>query len=139
MARKKRRSATPLFLFLSALLLMALIFIGLNTLSKTERYQYESSLTPTPSPTPRNVAVTMDPSLITPTPAPTAMAIQNGSKGDLVSAIQQRLKERGYYQGEVDGQFGAASKAAVFKSQVLSTWRSGTETRVAPASAMAAA
>lgn len=113
MARKKRRSATPLFLFLSALLLMALIFIGLNTLSKTERYQYESSLTPTPSPTPRNVAVTMDPNLITPTPAPTAMAIQNGSKGDLVSAIQQRLKELGYYQGEVDGQFGAASKAAV--------------------------
>lgn len=113
MSRKRRRSATPLFLCLSAALLLALVFVGLNALSKSENYAYEASLTPTPSPTPRMVSVTRDPSAVTATPAPTALLIQSGARGDTVLALQKRLSELGYYSGEIDGQFGAGTKNAV--------------------------
>lgn len=40
-----------------------------------------------------------------------------GSAGSEVRAIQQRLKEWGYYKGIVDGVYGASTKAAVVKFQ----------------------
>jgi len=40
-----------------------------------------------------------------------------GSTGSEVRAIQQRLKEWGYYKGSVDGVYGASTKAAVIKFQ----------------------
>lgn len=40
-----------------------------------------------------------------------------GSAGSEVRAIQQRLKEWGYYKGSVDGVYGASTKAAVVKFQ----------------------
>lgn len=39
--------------------------------------------------------------------------ISQGSKGETVKLIQQKLKRWGYYKGTVDGVFGAATKAAV--------------------------
>lgn len=50
------------------------------------------------------------------TPAPTTEAeavLSVGSGGEEVRRLQQRLKELGYYSGEVDGDFGSGTKNAV--------------------------
>ena len=52
------------------------------------------------------------------TPANTAETLSKvGSRGEEVKAIQQELKDRGLYQGSVDGIFGSATEAAVKKFQ----------------------
>ncbi|MEO0459148.1 MAG: peptidoglycan-binding protein [Cyanobacteria bacterium P01_A01_bin.114] len=45
--------------------------------------------------------------------APNASAVSVGSKGDNVKLIQERLKERGYYNGPLDGLYGADTQSAV--------------------------
>ncbi len=56
-----------------------------------------------------------------PTPAPTATPglLKKGDDGGSVSLMQERLKELGYYNGEVDGDFGTGTEQAVrlFQSQ----------------------
>ncbi len=42
---------------------------------------------------------------------------KQGSSGSEVRSIQRRLKEWGYYSGNVDGIYGASTKAAVIKFQ----------------------
>ena len=50
----------------------------------------------------------------TPTPeASSSTTLKNGSTGDEVRQMQQRLKELGYLKGSADGDFGAATEAAV--------------------------
>ena len=53
----------------------------------------------------------------TPTAAPTFIIpsgkVESGSKGDDAKNVQNRLKELGYYRGEVDGVFGRASVNAL--------------------------
>ncbi len=55
----------------------------------------------------------------TPTPSPTPSKIAKGDQGDAVKALQQRLKDLGYYGGVVDGDFGGGTEEAVrlFQSQ----------------------
>lgn len=55
----------------------------------------------------------------TPTPSPTPSMLSKGDKGDAVRALQQRLKDLGYYSGNVDGDFGGGTQEAVrlFQSQ----------------------
>ena len=48
-----------------------------------------------------------------PEAAPAYAALQKGSKGDDVRALQQRLKDLGYLQGGVDGDFGKGTAGAV--------------------------
>lgn len=50
-----------------------------------------------------------------PTAAPPERIIllKQGSKGEEVRALQERLKELGYLEGEADGDYGAATKEAV--------------------------
>ena len=76
--------------------------------------QREMSLTPTPLPDiPDSVmAVTADPSAPTPEPV-----LRTGSRGDDVKTLQSRLYDLGYYTDEIDGQFGAGTKAAVIDFQ----------------------
>ena len=73
----------------------------------------EMSLTPTPLPpvpdTVREKNVITD---VTPEPP-----LRNGSQGEKVRELQERLLELGYYQGEVDGQFGPGTKEAVIAFQ----------------------
>ncbi len=73
----------------------------------------EMSLTPTPLPpvpdTVREKNVITD---VTPEPP-----LRNGSQGEKVRELQERLQELGYYQGEVDGQFGPGTKEAVVAFQ----------------------
>ena len=47
------------------------------------------------------------------TPAPTALYLASGSAGEGVKTLQQRLRDLGFLEGEADGQFGRATKAAV--------------------------
>ena len=44
---------------------------------------------------------------------PAAAALREGSRGSDVRAVQQKLKNWGYYSGEVDGIFGPKTVAAV--------------------------
>ena len=43
--------------------------------------------------------------------------LKSGAKGAEVKEVQRRLKQWGYYDGAVDGVFGAGTKAAVIKFQ----------------------
>jgi len=49
----------------------------------------------------------------TPTPSPTPSMLSSGSQGEEVKRLQQRLKDLGFYTGEIDGDFGKGTKSAV--------------------------
>ena len=74
----------------------------------------EMSLTPTPLPKAPDsiVVVTLDPAQ--PTAAP---ELRNGSTGEEVKKLQERLKELGYYRGTVDGLFYNETTEAVIAFQ----------------------
>ena len=75
--------------------------------------QREMSLTPTPlPPVPDSVRAEGFPTEPTPEPA-----LHNGSQGEKVRKLQERLQALGYYQGEVDGQFGPGTREAVVAFQ----------------------
>ena len=76
--------------------------------------QLELSLTPTPLPQmPDSVwAEVVNPAEPTPEPP-----LSSGSRGEKVEELQKRLQASGYYDGEIDGQFGSGTKAAVVDFQ----------------------
>jgi len=117
-AGRSRRSPY-LFMVLTALLLIALFFVGVRALNAWDVYEAEAAITPTPSPTVRPVIVTKNPYLVTATPAPspTPSYLGIGSSGQMVSQMQERLKTLGFYKGEIDGQFGNGTKEAVVAFQ----------------------
>jgi len=49
----------------------------------------------------------------TPSPAPTPSLLKKGDNGEGVRAMQSRLKELGYYNGSVDGDFGGGTEEAL--------------------------
>ena len=79
-------------------------------------------VTPVPGAPATIAVVTATPSptrTITPvTPSPTPVSLQMGFKGsNEVRALQRRLKALGYYNGSIDGDFGAATEKAVREFQ----------------------
>lgn len=76
--------------------------------------QLELSLTPTPLPQmPDSVwAEVVNPAEPTP-----ELPLSSGSRGEKVEELQKRLQALGYYDGEIDGQFGPGTKAAVVDFQ----------------------
>ena len=73
----------------------------------------EMSLTPTPlPPVPDTVRDKEVEVRITPEPP-----LHNGSQGEKVWKLQEALRSLGYYQGEVDGQFGNGTREAVLAFQ----------------------
>ena len=72
-----------------------------------------------------------------PTPKPTVVppkgVVKEGDRGDDAKAVQQRLKDLGYYTGKVDGRFSAASvkalKAFQEKSKLKQDGVCGVQTR----------
>ncbi len=117
MSRNRRRPFfTPVFVLLLAALLTAALLLAANGAQRKEQAEKLASLTPTPTGIPRKVSYIYDRQ----TPAPTPLLIGNGKEGPVVAAIQQRLRELGYYQGEVDGQFGAQTRLAVLAFQQAS-------------------
>lgn len=102
--------------------ILALACVGIaillpRTLSTYQTLETERNATPTPT---ANIAsmldVTIDPNN---TPTPTAMVLKRGMESDDVTTLQQALKDLGYYDGVVDGQFGDGTAEAVklFQSQ----------------------
>ena len=55
--------------------------------------------------------------IVVATSAPSMQTLKSGSSGELVSALQTRLKQLGYYSGTVDGQYGTATAQAVTRFQ----------------------
>ena len=51
--------------------------------------------------------------IVVSTPYPVNQTLKTGSTGELVSALQTRLKALGYFTGAVDGQYGSATAKAV--------------------------
>lgn len=100
------------------LIYMAMIFAGsvqsapeaMDILTATpEPTVYVAPATPTPAPTPVPTPVpTID---ITPNPA--YKTLQVGDRGDLVRAMQEKLIEYGYLEGEADGAYGNQTRMAV--------------------------
>lgn len=80
------------------------------TISEVRR---EMSLTPTPLP-PIPDTVRVKGFSAEPTREP---ALHNGSQGEKVWKLQERLQALGYYEGEVDGQFGPGTRDAVIAFQ----------------------
>lgn len=109
------RRSPYLFIILAAILLLVLIFFAMRAMNAWDAYEVEAAVTPVPTPTVRNIAVTPDPNLVThtPAPSPTPSYLSNGSRGEMVTRMQERLQELGYYTGVIDGQFGSGTKAAV--------------------------
>ena len=74
----------------------------------------EMSLTPTPLPEIPASVMNVTPDPVGPTPEP---VLRTGSRGQEVKDLQSRLQALGYYSDEIDGQFGAVTKAAVIEFQ----------------------
>ena len=78
-----------------------------------KKVRLEMSLTPTPlPPIPASVRATELAEVVTPEPA-----LHNGSKGEKVWKLQERLQQLGYYQGTLDGEFGPGTREAVVAFQ----------------------
>ncbi|MBW2121490.1 MAG: peptidoglycan-binding protein [Deltaproteobacteria bacterium] len=60
-----------------------------------------------------------------------------GSKGDLVSALQEALQEKGYYEGNLDGDFGRRTIRAVLEFQTRAFGPGGDDGIVGPITASA--
>lgn len=110
----EKQKPTPFTLALWALLAVcavAIIILAPGTLESYQRLQTEQNATPTPT---ANVGsmllVTIDPNN---TPSPTPLILRMGTAGDEVTRLQERLKELGFYTGEVDGKFGQGTAEAV--------------------------
>lgn len=68
-------------------------------------------------------AIAADPSAPTPTPTPSygtvpTRTLRDGSTGEDVKSVQQRLMTLGYYTGAVDGNYGSSTVAAVAAFQL---------------------
>ena len=108
---RKNGGASYLGLAVIILLVIAILYVGISALQDQHVYQREAAITPTPSITPRTVRITEDPAL--PTSTPTPCILQKNSIGIEVKQLQQRLKDLGYYSGDVDGQYGTGTQTAV--------------------------
>lgn len=108
---RKNGGASYLGLAVIILLVIAILYVGISALQDQRVYQREAAITPTPSITPRTVRITEDPAL--PTSTPTPCILQKNSIGIEVKQLQQRLKDLGYYSGDVDGQYGTGTHTAV--------------------------
>ena len=104
---RKNGGASYLGLAVIILLVIAILYVGISALQD----QRVAAITPTPSITPRTVRITEDPAL--PTSTPTPCILQKNSIGIEVKQLQQRLKDLGYYSGDVDGQYGTGTQTAV--------------------------
>ncbi len=78
---------------------------------------WETTVTPDPNATitlpVRTIPVITPAPSVTPAPTAAASSLKKGSSGASVRKVQTRLKELGYYNGTVDGEYGAGTESAV--------------------------
>lgn len=97
-----------------AVLVVLGIILFTQMIPTIREVQHEMSLTPTPLPQmPDTVwAEVVNPSEPTPEPP-----LSSGAHGEKVEELQKRLQALGYYDGEIDGQFGPGTRTAVIDFQ----------------------
>ena len=94
-------------------LLAGCIVLATYMIPTIKEVQREMSLTPTPlPPVPDTVREKAATDMVTPEPA-----LHNGSQGEKVWKLQERLQVLGYYTDAVDGQFGQGTRDAVIAFQ----------------------
>ena len=94
-------------------LLAGCIVLATYMIPTIKEVRREMSLTPTPMPpVPDTVRDKTAESMVTPEPA-----LHNGSQGEKVWKLQERLQVLGYYTDAVDGQFGQGTRDAVIAFQ----------------------
>ena len=94
-------------------LLAGCIVLATYMLPTIKEVQREMSLTPTPlPPVPDTVREKAATDMVTPEPA-----LHNGSQGEKVWKLQERLQALGYYMDAVDGKFGQGTRDAVIAFQ----------------------
>ncbi|NJO40513.1 MAG: hypothetical protein HC769_00990 [Cyanobacteria bacterium CRU_2_1] len=86
--------------------------VGASTTDALRRPTEEIARSPSPAPT-----TTIPPTTSTATPDRTTPLLRVGDSGTEVSALQTRLKELGFYQGEVTGSYDRPTEAAVIAFQ----------------------
>ena len=108
----------PVTIILCVLLIGAMVAIALiapDTMEAKRILHIEQAATPTPTADVRSMLqVTIDPNN---TPTPTPLLLKLGAQNDEVRRLQQRLKDLGFYTGEVDGQYGPGTQASVILFQ----------------------
>lgn len=87
---------------IAALLFAAAALVYMKAEQTRKTYQAEAVVTPAPTLAPPQLYA-----------RPTEALLRTGSVGTEVAGLQQRLKELGYYTGEIDGHFGSGTKAAL--------------------------
>ena len=98
-----------------AVLVILAVVLATQMIPTIREVQLEMSLTPTPLP-PVPDSVRAKNIITEPTPEP---PLHNGSQGEKVWKLQEKLKALGYYEGEVDGQFGPGTREAVIAFQKM--------------------
>ena len=94
-------------------LLAGCIVLATYMIPTIKEVQREMSLTPTPlPPVPDTIREKAATDMVTPEPA-----LHNGSQGEKVWKLQERLQVLGYYTDAVDGQFGQGTRDAVIAFQ----------------------
>lgn len=94
-------------------LLAGCIVLATYMIPTIKEVRREMSLTPTPlPPVPDTIRDKAAESMVTPEPA-----LYNGSQGEKVWKLQERLQALGYYTDAVDGQFGQGTRDAVIAFQ----------------------
>ncbi len=131
MDKRKPSIKTIVLWALLAALIVVIALLAPKTWQDYQTLETERNATPTPtSDVSSALMVTIDPNN---TPTPTVMLLKVGTKGDEVKRLQERLKQLGYYTGEVDGQYGQGTADAVklFQNQhnLLSDGIAGENTR----------
>ena len=97
----------------AAVLLAGCIVLATFMVPTIKEVQREMSLTPTPLPPVPDTVRERDLSEeVTPEPA-----LHNGSQGEKVWKLQERLQQLGYYTDALDGQFGPGTRDAVIEFQ----------------------
>jgi len=96
-----------------AVMLAGGIILAVFMVPTIREVRREMSLTPTPLPPVPDTVRSRDASeMVTPEPA-----LHNGSQGEKVWKLQERLRDLGYYTDAVDGQFGPGTRDAVIAFQ----------------------
>lgn len=107
MARKSRTSLMlPVVLIVMAAMLIGIFYLRNKTDEANRVYAAEAAITPKPTIAPPAIYA-----------KPTDALLRSGSVGVEVQQLQTKLKELGFYTGEVDGQFGGGTKTAVVRFQ----------------------
>ena len=97
-----------------AVLVILAVILATQMIPLAQEVRREMSLTPTPLPPVPDTVRATEVTAGEATPEP---PLRNGSTGEKVESLQTRLTELGYYQGEIDGQFGAGTREAVIAFQ----------------------